>query len=98
MEWYTLIVYSPGLFDRLSRCIVGMPVEREYSIMDDHISERIPHINRKESSIDHLVKIGFARCSGKNILLAILDIHASPREIISTIDIINTIEHGLSES
>jgi hypothetical protein len=59
--------------------------------------KRIPHTNRKGSSIDYLVKIGFAQYSRKDILVAILDNHASPREIVSTIDILDIIEDEMSE-
>ena len=84
--------FKYGLIGRISKRIVGMPVEKKFSIVDEYITERIPTINTKISPINHLVKIGFARYSGETILLAILNHQAPPREILSVIDILDEIE------
>jgi len=87
-----------GLLGRISKRLVCMPVERTFSVIDEGITEKIPDIGKKGVSMHHLVKIGFARHSGKNILLAILDNHASLKEIVSTIEILEEIDEKMKKS
>lgn len=74
-----------GLLSRISRRLVCMPVERMFPVIDEGITEKIPDVRKKSVSLHHLVKIGYARHSGKNIVLAIFNNHAPLKEIVSVI-------------
>ena len=67
-------------------------------VINEDITEKIPDVRKKDVSLHHLVKIGYARHSGKNIVLAILNNHAPLKEIVSVIEILEETDEKMRES
>ncbi len=91
---YDRFMYQ-GFARQIFARIKGYPLEKEFSLVEEELEKLLPRSCNRFKSIQNVIRVGFARWCGKNVLLAVLRRSAHSEDVAATILLLNEMEEKI---